>query len=123
MADIHILAGDGRKHWRVAFHLDVPDAMNDAGVNYRRALVNSGLISLSVMPEGDGSKGTIEVFDRLALAEGALWEHVESIRGDTHGQTAQSQRTALKLAYARAELDVLKRLKRKLKYFGHAETR
>lgn len=122
MADIHILAGDGRKHWQVAFHLDVPDADNDVGVNYRTALANTGSGLVSVMPEGSGP-GQITTAELIRLATGEVFEHVENIRSDTHGQTPASQRASLKAAYAKAELDVLKNLKRQLKYFGHTESR
>jgi len=123
MADIHILAGDGKKHWRVAFHLDVPDQDNDVGVNYRTALVNSGLIAGSVLTVGDGGEGTITSGERDQIANGERWEHLAAIRTDTHGQTPASQVTALRIAYAKVQTDVLYTLQRQLKYFGHTESR
>ena len=122
MADIHILAGDGRKHWRVVFHLDVPDADNDVGVNYRTALANSGLGGTSVMAEGTGP-GQITTAELALVAAGQVYECVESVRSDTRGQTEASQRAALKAAYAKAETDILARLQRQLKYFGYTESR
>ena len=51
MSDIHILAGNTSGEWQAVFHVAVPDANNAVSVNYRTALVNSGLGGSSTMEE------------------------------------------------------------------------
>ena len=123
MADIHILAGDGNAVWTVVFHFDVPNAVNDVLVNYRTALVNSGLASTSVLPDGDGMAGTIDAAEKVKLAAGEVYEHSDTFAADTPGQTTASLRTAICTQYATVNDAVINRLRRRLKYFGHTETR
>ena len=50
MSDMHVLEGDGTK-WRIVMHFAVPNANNLVNVNYRTALVNSGLGGTTVLAD------------------------------------------------------------------------
>jgi len=75
MSNMHVLARVGEKH-RVACHIPIPNSANPAGINYPVALVNAGLATVSVMPVGDGTAGTISSAEVTALAAGTLVERV-----------------------------------------------
>jgi hypothetical protein len=75
MADMHLLTRVGERH-RVACHIPIPNVNNGAGFNYRTALVNAGLATVSVMPAGDGTIGTISSAEVTSLAAGALVERI-----------------------------------------------
>ncbi len=119
MADMHIIDGDGKKSWRVVMHFDVPDINNDIGISYRTALVTSGLARLSILPDGDGSGGTIDADEKAALAAGTVYEHVVAANLDGTGTTNASRIASLKALYSAAETETVNNLKRRLKLFGH----
>ncbi len=77
MSDIHLLnAGQGSV--RLAFHFPVPDVDNDVGVNYREALLRSGLGGSTQMPEGT-DPGHITPAERAQIAAGERWECVRTL--------------------------------------------
>lgn len=78
MADMHILTRSGTMH-RIAAHVAVANTNNAAGVNYRTALVNAKLATLSALPDGDGTAGTISSAEKTSLASGALVEIVRDL--------------------------------------------
>jgi hypothetical protein len=79
MADMHVLTKQGEKH-RIACHIAIPNTNNPAGVNYRTALVRAGLSTpTSVLPDGDGTGGTIAAAEKTSLGAGALIERVLSL--------------------------------------------
>lgn len=119
MADMHIIAGDGKGNYRIVAHFDVPDANNALGVNYRDALVNSGLLSVSVLPDGDGTEGTIDATEKAALANGSKFERVVSAPIDGPGTTNASRVTMLQDRYPVLETQAVDDLKARLKFFGH----
>lgn len=123
MSDMHVIDGDGRGSWKVVMHFAVPDADNDVGVNYRIALVNSGLKSTSVLPDGDGTGGSISTDEKNDLAAGILYEHVVSLRLDGSGTTNASRVANLKKLYAAAETEVINKLQKQLKLFGHNQAK
>lgn len=123
MADLHVISGNGRGTWQVAMHFDVPDKTNTVSVSYRTALVNSGLASVSVLQDGDGTDGTINAAETADLAAGIKFEHVVSIFLDGPGQGASSRLALLRAKYAELESLVIVRLKDRLEFFGFTTTR
>lgn len=123
MADMQIIDGDGKGTWRVVMHFDVPDVNNAVAVNYRTALLNSGLASTSVLPDGDGTGGSISAAEKTDLANGVKYEHVASLTLDGSGTTTNSRIAVLRSAYARLETEIVAKLKSRLKFFGHNETK
>lgn len=74
MADWHILTR-GPAGYRAIFHIPIPATTNPVGVSYRTALVRSGIGGSTVLPDGDGTGGTISAAEKTAIASGALLEH------------------------------------------------
>lgn len=123
MADMHVISGDGKRQWRVVMHFDVPSVSNDIGISYQTALVTSGLASVSILPDGDGSGGTIGATEKSALATGTVYEHVVNLNLDGTGTTTASRIANLKNRYAALETETINRLKRQLKLFGHNQAK
>ncbi len=126
MADMHVIDGDGQSSWKVVMHFDIPDIDNDVSVNYRTALANSGIVdsvSPSVLPDGDGTVGSISAAEKTVLTDGVKYEHVVSINLDGTGTTNASRIANLKSVYASTETQVINSLKRRLKLFGHHQAR
>ena len=120
MADIHVMAGDGER-WSVIMHFTVPDTDNVAGVNYRTALVNSGLGGSTAMVEGDGP-GQIATTEKEQIQTGVLCEHSFGFWVEGNGADAAVIRALLRKSYAREKALKIASLQSQLKYFGHTET-
>lgn len=92
MADITVLERDMEHRWRVVMHFPVPAGNNDAGLPWRTALIRSGIGGTTILPDGDGTLGTIDPDDKLLIESGALLEHVESVRlGSGNPQAAAEE--------------------------------
>jgi hypothetical protein len=78
MSNYHVLTTNAPdSEIRVAFHLAIPDTTNSAGVNYRTALLQSGMASGT--PDSAVPWLTTEQAD---LDSGALYELVETVQVD-----------------------------------------
>jgi len=119
MADIHTLTG-GHNSWRVVMHFPVPDVNNEASVNYRIALANSGL-SDTVMTTGTGP-GQITSEEAAEIAAGAVYEHVVDFRLEGNGYSAVAIRDAVRSKYLSEKIRITLNLQNKLKYFGYTES-
>lgn len=75
MANVHVLDRQGQ-NFRLAYHVAIPAANNGAGVSYRTAVVNSGLGGTTVLPDGDGTAGTISAAEKAQLTAGEIVERV-----------------------------------------------
>ena len=50
----YLLGDSGGNKWSVVMHFPVTNADNDIGVNYRTALINSGLGGTTRLKDGNG---------------------------------------------------------------------
>jgi len=123
MSDMHVIDGDGKGTWRVVMHFDVPDINNAVAVNFRTALINSGLATTTVLPDGDGTEGTISAAEKTDLTNGVKFEHVFSLDLDDSGTTTSSRIASLQAAYARENTAVVDNVKSRLKFFGHDQAK
>ena len=126
MGDIHVLAGNNSDVWQVAMHFPVADVSNAAGVNYRLALVTSG-IGLdpetgrrTIMVSGNGP-GEINPAEENLLDAGELFEHVSGWRLETGGTSIPLLRASLQAFYASENARVQAGVASRLRYFGHVE--
>ena len=119
MANMHLLSRVGTWH-RVVCHVPIPNINNAAGINYRTACVNAGLATVSVLPSGDGTAGTIGVTEVAALASGALVERVVLLDVTQGGTvtTAGAIGAFLDEFYAQLVSDVQEELQARLSQFG-----
>lgn len=118
MADIHTLTRDGDGQTRLVFHFPVPDIDNSVGVNYRIALVNSGLGGMSSLTEGTGA-GQISSAELAQIAAGELYEHSISVPVESGGTSGPQLLATVRKFYLKAKDNVLNGLQQRLKYFGY----
>ncbi len=122
MADMHAVTGN-QHGWAIVLHIDIPDTNNDVGLNYRTALITSGLGGSTSLPDGDGLYGTISAAEKTLIEAGAIVEHAETLRLESGGQSAAQLRVTLREMYAAQSASILAELQKKLRYFGHTEAR
>ena len=116
MADMHVLAGDGLCYWTLVMHFPVPDQNNEVGVNYRIALVNSGLGGTS-MTEGTGP-GQISAAEKAQIDAGEVYEHSIQFLAESGANTLAELLAAAREAYAREQARVTARFESQLRYYG-----
>lgn len=122
MSDMHVLTGDG-KTWRIVMHFAVPGGNNAAGVSWADALVNSGLGGTTVLPNGDGTGGTIVAAEKTAVENGTVFEHEADFRVESGGNSAGNIRASLREFYAAERAGVMAVLSTSLRYFGATESK
>ncbi len=123
MSDIHILTGNNAGSITIAMHVPVPDVDNNVGVNYRTALVNSG-IGLdtetgrrTVLPTGTGP-GEINPAEEALIDAGELFEFLESTSVPLGTSNAQMIVIA-ENQYAATNNKLQQQIGERLRYFGH----
>lgn len=117
----HALTGlsDGNSY-TVAYHIPIPSALNRVGINYRTALVNSGIGGKTIMPDGDGTGGTISATEKTKITSGETFEVVESFATNP-GQTLGQLAAAVDARYtflANTSNPLIVGLQRQLDYYG-----
>lgn len=117
MADMHVLSGDGLYHWTLVMHFPVPNQVNDVNVNYRTALVSSGIGGTS-MTEGTGP-GQISSAEKAQIDAGELYEHTISFLAESGATTLPQLLAAARAAYAQENARVTARLQKRLRYYGY----
>ncbi len=112
MADYHILGVN--KYGtaaRVVMHFAVPDANNDAGMNYRAALVEMLGATASAVP-------SITPVEQALLDAGELYEH--SMMFHTHtGESLAQKRTRLDARWTALGASVIAELAIRLSVWGY----
>jgi hypothetical protein len=122
MADMHVITGRDEK-WSIVMHFAVPDSNNAVAVNYRTAIINSGIGGSTVLIAGDGTNGTIVAAESANIDSGAVYEHVVPFIVESGGTSNAELRATLRALYASEETTVINRLKKQLRYFGHTESK
>ncbi len=121
MADMHVLIGNGRQ-WRVAMHFAVPAGNNTAGVSWSDALANSELGGATVLPDGDGTGGTVSAAEKTSIESGTILEYVVVLPIESGGSSPVNIRDSLREFYAVEKADMLACLASQLRYFGAIES-
>jgi len=108
MANVHVLEQTAPGRFRVVYHVAIPATNNAAGVAWRTAVVNSRIAgqAVSVLPDGDGTNGTISAAEKAQLTSGAVYEVVREEKGQTGAgiNAMHAQRSAEVLAALQARL-------------------
>jgi hypothetical protein len=83
MANTHVLEQLAPGRFRVVYHVAIPATNNAAGVAWRAVIVNSrdATQPVSVLPDGDGTGGTISAAEKAQLTSGAVYEVVREEKG------------------------------------------
>lgn len=127
MADITVLTGNNSNEWTLVLHFPVPDVNNSAGINFRTALVSSGIGKQeggrrTVLPPGNGIGGTISTAEEAQLDAGERFEHVKSFRAESGGTSNAQLRSSFRGCYASENVKVQANMASRLRYFGHTES-
>jgi len=110
MANSHILDQSGPGRFRVVYHVAIPAGNNAAGVPWRTCVAaNVGAIP-SVLPDGDGTNGTISAAEKAQLASGAVYESVREEKGQSLAAFAQ--------VFARRSAEILAELQARYAQYG-----
>ncbi len=121
MSDIHILTGNNAGSITIAMHVPVPDVDNNVGVNYRTALVNSG-IGLgddgrrTVLANGNGP-GEITNAEESLIDAGELFEFLELTRVPAGASNSELVAIA-RSQYAMTNSNLQQQIGERLRYFG-----
>lgn len=118
MARAHVLDSNGGGASRIAWHFSVPAGNNDAGIAWTVALANSSLRSTSVLPDGSGNGGSISAAEKANLANGSVYEWVDSLEIPP-GMTAGQANAYLDEYHAAKQTEVYAMLQRRLRYAGY----
>ena len=122
MSDMHVMGGgvDGEL-WDVVMHFPIVSANNSVGVNWRTAVINSGIGGITSLVEGTGD-GEITTAEKTQIEAGEIYEHRASLRAESGGTSTANLRATLQEFYAAEKTRVLNALQVQLRYFGHTES-
>ncbi|MFQ5760197.1 MAG: hypothetical protein ACE5HM_04390, partial [Acidiferrobacterales bacterium] len=121
MADMHVLKRTGDEY-TVVMHFPIPATNNSAAIPWASALVNSGLGGTTILPDGDGTGGTISAAEKTSVLAGTILEHSASYLIESDGQASLKVQGALRTFYAREQATIQAKLQRELKWFGAVES-
>ena len=112
MTNVHVLGQTAPGRFRVVYHVAIPATNNAAGVAWRTAIVNSrdATRPVSVLPDGDGTNGTISAAEKAQLTSGAVYEVVREEKGQTGA--------GINAMFAQRSAEVLAALQARLAQFG-----
>ena len=118
MSDIHVLTGYAGHH-KIVVHGAMPDATNAVGVNWRTALVRSGVGGRTSLPDGDGLGGTITAAEKAKVESGELFEQEARFPLESGGTTPDELRQTLQAFCTRERTTHLGELQSRLRYYGY----
>lgn len=118
MSDMHVLTGNNGNAWTVVMHFDTPAGNNVVGVPWADAVVNSGLGGTTVLPDGDGTNGTISAAEKTAIEAGTVFEHSVSFLMESGGTSNPELLATLDALYAVANSNQQAAVGSVLRYFG-----
>jgi hypothetical protein len=88
MANTHVLEQTAPGRFRVVYHVAIPATNNAAGVAWRAIMAQQVAAQVaqvggraSVLPDGDGTGGTISAAEKAQVVSGALYEAVREEKG------------------------------------------
>ncbi len=111
MANLHVLEQTAPGRFRVVLHVAIPAGNNPAGVPWRTAVAaHVDAAHPSVLPDGDGTAGTISAAEKAQLVSGAVYEAVREEKGQTTTSAAN--------IYALRSADILADLQARYAQYG-----
>ncbi len=119
MTNWHVLDKNG-PNFRIAYHIAIPNQNNGSGVNYRTAVINSKLGGTTILPDGDGTSGTLSTAEKTTILNGSVVERVVTL-DPTQGNPATSGATMvanINADFTANSQSLLDELQAKLIHFG-----
>lgn len=129
MADSHVLEiVNGIA--QVVMHFPVPTGNNAVGITLPAALVKSkglddkraAIVPQSILPDGDGTGGTIDAVEKAAIADGTLSERLVRVEIEEGRDTEAKVQRALRKFYGREQTEFQAELSRELKWYGMTDS-
>ncbi len=117
MANIHVLDRQGNG-WRVAVHIAVPAGNNAAGLAWATALLRSGNGGTTVLPDGDGTGGTVSAAEKTSVTNGTVLEVLDVAAPPSNATTAVAINAWLDAYHAAKVAEVQARLQTELQQYG-----
>ncbi len=121
MSDMHVLVASNQGIYNIVMHFEVPDVNNLASINYRTALVNSGIGGTTSLEEGTGA-GQITITEKAQVLSGEIYEYSVDFNATGNGSTTVAIRDSLRSFYAREKTRIIDNLQYRLKRFGYEES-
>lgn len=123
MAKAHVLTTSGEQI-RIAFHVAVPVGNNVAGIAWTTAIRNSGLGGRTVLPDGDGTGGTISVAEKTNITtDGTVYEVVRTVQSSQiRTDTAAHANADIDALHAALVTEIQPQLQAQLNVFGYTRT-
>lgn len=81
MANVHVLEQVRPGAFKVVMHIAIPVANNGAGMSWRAIIAR--VAGTTVLPDGDGTNGTIGAVEKAQIVSGAIYEYVTVEKGQT----------------------------------------
>lgn len=111
MSNLHILETPPNR-MRFVIHVAVASANNSAGINWRTVLVRSGIGGKTILPDGDGTGGTISAAEKAEVLAGSIYE---AVLDEKTWPTSNAELDAL---FNTRRVQILADLQNRLKYYG-----
>lgn len=118
MTDVHVLRRTTPGRYQLVMHFPVPAGNNAAGVLWSAVLVNSGLGGKTVLPDGDGTGGSISAAEKATIANGTIYEVVEEVDLLSAGASSAQITAYADALYTRRLTEVQAELQAILSQFG-----
>lgn len=116
MSKVHVLTSDMSGNYHIVIHTPTPSGNNSAGVSWKTAGLNSGLMGITTLTEGTGA-GQITTSERTTIISGDIIEIVTTIPAESGGASSQSLDQMINQIINQTLSD----LEKKLKYFGYIQ--
>lgn len=108
MANVHVLDQPAPGRFRVVYHIAIPVGSNGAGVAWRTAVARAKVDTAnpSILPDGDGTGGTISGPEKAQIVAGEVYGVVREEKGQTPAtiNATYTRRASETLAVLQVEL-------------------
>lgn len=122
MAKVHILETMGGGT-RLVYHITVSNGSNIAGISWVNATKNSGVGGTTILPDGDGTGGTVSSAEKTSIVAGSVYEAVDTVGIDQiRTDTAAHANVDLDALHAAKTTEVQALLQARLNTFGYTRT-
>ena len=111
MAHLHVLETTDTGGTLVV-HVAIPATNNSVGLAWRTALTRSGLGGATVLPDGDGTQGTVSAAEKVDIVSGAVYERVIQVK------RIVKTNAALDAFYTAVQGEILAQLQTLLQFYG-----
>lgn len=118
MAKVHVLDQQSPGRYRCVLHFAVPAGNNSAGITWKNALLRAFGTPATILPDGDGTGGTISATEKASVVAGDVVERVVTIEAETGGTSAAAMGATVDAEAARLISEEQTRLGAQLKWFG-----